>query len=87
MSALDIPKNLLALLGALALAALFATAQPAQAEETSGAESTKAATSPGAVAHHIEPDTLRKLLSAPRLSLEEHRQLLRELSEISEETA
>lgn len=87
MSAFDIPKNLLALLGALTLAALFATAQPAQAGETSDAAPTKAAASPGAVAHHIEPDTLRKLLSAPRLSLEERHQLLRELNEISEETA
>ena len=87
MSAFDIPKNLLALLGALALAALFATAQPAQAEETPDLASTKAATPPGAVAHHIELDTLRKLLSAPHLSLEEHHQLLRELNEISEETA
>jgi len=81
MSAFDIPKNLLALLGALALAALFATAQPVQAEETSGVTSTKA------VAHHIELDVLRKLLSAPHLSLEERQQLLRELSEISEEVA
>ena len=87
MSAFDIPKNLLALLGALALAALFATAQPAQAEEITGAASTKAATAPEVIAHHIELEALRKLLSAPHLSFEERHQLLRELSEISEESA
>jgi len=87
MSAFDIPKNMVALLGALALAALFATAQPAHAEETTGVASTKDAPAPGAVAHHIELEALRKLLSAPHLSFEKRHQLLRELSEISEEFA
>ena len=80
MSAFDIPKNMVALLGALALAALFATAQPAQAEDAS-------ADAPDVVAHHIELDALRKLLSTPHLSLEDRHQLLRELNEITEESA
>ena len=86
MSAFEIPKNLVALLGALALAALFATAQPAQADETAPTDETaKVATD--TIAHHIELNTLRKMLSAPHLSHEERHQLLRELNEIDEESA
>ncbi|HEY9079529.1 hypothetical protein [Magnetovibrio sp.] len=88
MSAFDIPKNLVALLGALALAALFATANPAQAEETTDQSSAASATtSAPTTAHHIEQNTLRKLLSAPHLSREEHLQLLIELNELNEEVA
>jgi len=86
MSAFDIPKNLVALLGALTLAALFATAQPAQAEEMVPAAETAKVPS-DAVAHHIELNTLRKLLSTPHMSFEERHQLLQELSEIEEESA
>ena len=84
MSAYDIPKNMLALLGALALAALFATVQPAQAED---APENTPAEAHDVVAHHIELDVLRQLLSTPHLSHEERHQLLQELNEITEEFA
>ena len=86
MSAFDIPKNLVALLGALALAALFATAQPAEAGETAPTDET-AEVATDTVAHHIDLNTLRKMLSTPHLNFEERHQLQRELNEIEEESA
>jgi len=69
MSAFDIPKNLVALLGALALTVMLAMSHPAYADEDG------------------ELSTLRKLLSAPELSLQERRELLRALDAIGEEVA
>ena len=87
MSAFDIPKNLVALLGALTLAALLASAHPVQAEDTTDLAITPTVAPSDTIAHHIDLDTLRKLLSAPHLSHEEHHQLLLELNEIDEEAA
>ena len=82
MNAFDIHKNLVAVLGALALALVAFAAQPTYADET--AEHTGAFQ---LEQHSVTSGTrkLRKLLSDPDLGVEERYDLLRALDSLDEE--
>lgn len=92
MTAFDIHKNLIAVLGALTLALMMSVAPSAHATDTTISTQELSVSEGAAETYDFifgDGDTseLRRLLSAPALSEEERHQLHRSLNRVDEELA